>query len=345
MKKGILKEELFFSMTWDYLNIFLPTQHNNNNNTVRSYEDALTVFRRYVTDVCGISIEKFKFSYLTYDFLLDYRIHLNNKGYKPRTINHRLTVVVAYVKYAATRRTGLYQLYMNVSAVPFVTVPTKIRDVIEEKNTLKALLSAPSYTPKGIRDRTIMVLLYDTAIRADELLCLDFSDVNIAAEEPYMRVHGKGDKDRIVALSEKSLPIIKQYISIFHKDSKKRSVPFIYTVIKGEVGRMSERNVERIVKKYADKIRKDHPDLPESVYPHMLRRTRATGMYRDGVPIETIAVILGHGSTKTTRKSYAIPSVELLREQMLTGEELSSTPEEKPMWKDDEELAKLCGIR
>ena len=116
-------------------------------------------------------------------------------------------------------------------------------------------------------------------------------------------------------------------------------------MIKGEIGRMSERNVERIIKKYADKIRCDHPDLPDSVYPHMLRRTRATRMYRDRIPIETIAVILGHVSTKTTRKSYAIPSVELLREQMEYGASVETDDNKKPLWENDEELAKLCGIR
>ena len=139
---------------------------------------------------------------------------------------------------------------------------------------------------------------------------------------------------------------MKQYLPLYHKDLRKRSTPFIYTVIKGSTGRMSERNVERIVKKYADIIRKENTDLPDSVYPHMLRRTRASGWYRDGVPIETIAVILGHSDAKTTRKSYASPSVEMLRKQMESGTDAEpDVPKEKPLWKNDAELARLCGIR
>lgn len=346
MKNKILKKELFFSMTWDYLNVYLPTQHRDSPNTIKSYEDALTVFRRYVTDVVSVSIEKFRFDQVTYDFMLDYRIYLVNKGYKARTVNHRLTVVAAYMKYAATRRTALFQVYLNISEVPEVVVPSRIREVIEDKELIKKLLSAPKPSLKGIRDQVILVLLYDTAIRADELLSLKLSDVNIDADEPYLRIHGKGDKIRIVSLSEKTIPLVKQYIKLYHKDMRKRSTPFIYTVIKGEIGRMSERNVERIVKKYADIIRKEHPDIPASVYPHMLRRTRATGMYRDGVPIETIAVILGHSDAKTTRKSYASPSVEMLREQMTAGTEAEpDVAKEQPLWDNDEELAKLCGVR
>ncbi|MBR2259708.1 MAG: tyrosine-type recombinase/integrase [Blautia sp.] len=109
---------------------------------------------------------------------------------------------------------------------------------------------------------------------------------------------------------------------------------------------MSERNVERIVKKYADIVRKENPDIPDSVYPHMLRRTKASGWYRDGVPIETIAVILGHSDAKTTRKSYASPSVEMLRKQMDSGTDAEPDfSEETPLWKNDSELARLCGIK
>ena len=346
--KKILKEDLFFSMTWDYLNVYLPSQHQDSDKTVKSYEDAITIFRRYLTDTCGKSIEKFMFSDLTYDFMLDYRIFLENKGYKARTVNHRITVITAYVRYAVMRHPGLSQIYLNVSEVPSVTVPSRIREIIENRDTLKALLSAPGTSKKGIRDQIVLVILYDTAIRADELIGLDLSDVNISAETPYIRIHGKGDKERTVALSDKTFPLVKQYISLFHKDLRKRSTPFVYTIIKGNCHRMSERNVERIVKKYADAIRDKHPDTPETVYPHMLRRTRATGWYRDGVPIETIAVILGHADSKTTRKSYASPSVEMLREQMSSGTEVEpdgKSNEPVPLWTNDEELARLCGVR
>lgn len=348
MRKNILKEELFFSMTWDYLNAFLPSQHQDSPMTVKSYADGLTVFRRYLADECAISIERFRFVDLTYEFILDYRIFLEKKGYKPNTVNHRITIIIAYMKYAALRKTDFIQIYMNISDIPYVTVPSQIREVIEDEEAVAMLLSAPGTSKIGIRDQVILVVLYDTAIRADELIRLDLSDVNVSSDEPYLRIHGKGDKERIVALSEKTVLLLKQYINLYHSGQRNRERPFVYTVIKGKTDRMSERNVERIVKKYGDIVRKKKPDIPQKIYPHMLRRTRVTGWYRDGVPIETIAVILGHSDTKTTRKSYARPSVEMLRQQMSKGTapipEINGK-EVEPLWKNDEELARLCGIR
>ena len=100
--------------------------------------------------------------------------------------------------------------------------------------------------------------------------------MNVSSDEPYLRIHGKGDKERIVALSEKTVLLLKQYISLYHSGQRTRERPFVYTVIKGKTDRMSERNLERIVKKYGDIVRKKKPDIPQKIYPHMLRRTRVT---------------------------------------------------------------------
>ena len=78
---------------------------------------------------------------------------------------------------------------------------------------------------------------------------------------------------------------------------------------------MSVGNVERIIKKYAPKIRPEHPNLPEHCYPHMVRRTRATNLYQDGTELELISRILGHSSTETTR-IYAVPSYKVNNSQM-----------------------------
>ena len=90
-------------------------------------------------------------------------------------------------------------------------------------------------------------------------------------------------------------------------------LPLIYSRIKGNIAPMSSGNILRIINKYADQNWLDCPELPERVHPHMFRRTRATGLYRSGVELEMISVILGHSSTQTTR-IYAAPSVEMIRE-------------------------------
>ena len=104
-----------------------------------------------------------------------------------------------------------------------------------------------------------------------------------------------------------------------------------------------QRDIESTTMVNADQIRPDCPGLPEQIHPHMFRRTRATGLYRSGVELEMISVILGHSSTQTTR-IYATPSVEMIREAMSAA--TADCPEETAEWEADEnELARLCGLR
>ena len=345
MKKE-LNKPLFFSMTLDFLEKYIPQAHNSKR-TKKTYKDGLTIFRRYVTDEKHISLREFSFSDCTFGFVLDYRNWLLDvKKYEKSTVNNRLAAVKAYLLYAASRDISLQQVYLSVSDVPFLRLPKVIRPIIENTETIRALLDAPPNTRLGCRDTLILSMLFDTMIRADELIQLDIKDVRINVDIPYLFIHGKGDKERTVTFSEALVPLIKAYLEEFFDGNPDNTHPFFYTKNHGEETRMSERNIERIVKKYADIVRRDHPDLPPTVYPHMFRRTRGTRLYRDGVPIEAIAVAMGHASTQTTKDHYAFPSLEQKKAVMEHGEGLVISKKEEREWPDDEnEIARLCGLR
>ncbi len=340
MSRKMPQEKLFFSKTLDFLEHYLPEQALKSRNTIETYRDGLTVFRRYLTDELHLSIRSFAFDDCTHDLLLSYLEFLKKNGNAETTCNNRLAAIRSYLWYVADGDISLQSVALAASRVPFLKVPKLTRETISEDD-LAALLSAPPDTKIGRRDQMILVLLYDSAVRVSELLSLDVSSVNLNAEIPYIRIYGKGDKERIVAISDATAGHIKCYLKVYHPTSAPDS-PLLYTVIKGHKDRMSVGNVERIIKKYAAKIRPDHPNLPKSCYPHLVRRTRATNLYQDGTELELISRILGHSSTETTR-IYAIPSVEMMRKAMENG---NFSTDEKPLWPDDEtEMARICGLR
>jgi len=340
MKSRRTNCELFFSKTLDYLNNYLPRQALKSGHTIETYRDALTVFRRYVTDTKNVSLKKFCFDDCTYDFLLDYMAFLKENGCAERTCNNRLAAIRAYLWYVASCDIAFQSVALAASKVPFLRIPKTIRETIGMAE-MAALLSAPPNTRIGLRDRAMMILLYDSAIRVSELLELKVHSLYTASTLPFIRVHGKGDKERIVAITDKTVAHLNIYMDKYHPEHV-NDHPFFYTVIKGKMGTMSPGNVERIIRKYANQIRPDHPDLPDHVYPHIFRRTRATNLYQNGVELELVSRILGHSSTETTR-IYAIPSIEMMREAMENGS--LSTPEDA-LWPDDEdEMARLCGLR
>lgn len=334
-------EKLFFSKTREFLDNYLTLQCGKSPHTVKSYRDSLTVFRRYIYKEKGLSIMKFHFEDCTRDLVLDFIAYMKRNGYVESSCNQRISALKAYLWYVSDGDILLQPVTLSISRVPFLRQPKLTRPIIPD-DALAAILSAPENSKIGVRDKTIMVILYDSAIRLNELLSLKLSDLNITSENPYLRIHGKGDKERIVAITNKTVSHILVYIKYYHPDITDRNQSFFYTVIKGEKSTMSPGNVERILRKYGNQVRKKHPSIPENIHPHMIRRTRATNLYQDGVDLELISRILGHSSTLTTR-IYATPSIEMLREAMDCQ---NYVPDEKPLWQsDEEELARLCGIR
>lgn len=334
--------KLFFSKTREFLDEYMLLQCSRSPHTIKAYRDALTIFRRYVLHE-GFSLKSFAFDDCTRDFLLGFMEYLQKEGYEKSSCNQRLAAIKSYMWYVADGDITWQQNALMVSRVPFLKNPEKEKAILS-KECLKALLSSPSNNKRGMRDATIMIILYDSAIRLSELLELKVSDVNLNKTTPYLRIHGKGDKERIVSISDNAAKHLDRYISVYHnsKDCPDTDVLF-YTVIHEKAHAMSPGNVARIINKYADLIRGDYPELPEKVHPHMFRRTRATNLYQNDIELELVSRILGHSSTQTTR-IYAKPSLKMIKEAMdKSNPEIN---EEEQIWPDDEEeLAKICGLR
>lgn len=216
MKNRTLNCQLFFSKTNDFLGYYLPCQAARSIHTIETYRDGLTVFRRYITNVRKISIKKFLFTDCTSELMLDYLGYLNSQGCEASTCNNRLAALRAYLWYASDMDISLQSIALSASHVPFLKEPKKEKQIIQDED-MKALLAAPPDTQKGNRDRMIMILLYDTAIRIAELLELKISSLKLTSV-PSIHIHGKGDKERSVSLTDATVSHLKKYLRQFHPE-------------------------------------------------------------------------------------------------------------------------------
>lgn len=336
-------KKLFFSMTYEFLEIYMRLQMERSPATIESYRDALTVFRHYLRDQRNISLTSFEFIQCTRDLILDFMEYLAATGNKPGTRNQRLTALKSYLWFAADKDIALQSVAISIGRIKACRNPKKEKPIIDEEG-LRLLFNAPDNSKMGIRDKTIMILLYDSAARIDEILSLRKQDVCLAPDAPFIHVLGKGQKERIIALTKKTCDHLQQYLSVYHPKNGPNTDFLFYTIIKGNIAKMSAANVERFLKKYADQVREVYPDIPKCVHPHMFRRTRATGLYRDGVDLSIVSRFLGHAQLETTR-IYATPSVEMMRKAI---ENISTdATSEQPIWSADADdaIAKLCGLR
>lgn len=335
-------EQLFFSKTWNFLNVYLIKQVGRSQATAESYRDSLTIFKNYVIDGLNNSIATFKFSDCTKECIYNFRQYLMERGSQASTVNVRVAAIRSYLNYAADMDVSIQSIALAVGQITPCKTIKKEKPIISEEG-LAALLAAPPNTKKGVRDRAILVLLYDTAVRISELLNVRLCDITMDTKHPHIFITGKGNKERSIQLTKKAAEHLSEYMRIYHRNSEKESYLFA-TTIKGVTDRMSVGNVQRIIKKYAGIVCTQGITIPDSVYCHMFRRTRATNLYQDGVAIELVSTVLGHARTDTTKSYYAKPSVEQLREAM----ESVPTPikDEAPLWEGNEdEMSRICGLR
>lgn len=334
--------KLFFSLTYDFLERYLPRQVGRSGCTVESYRDALTVFRRFALEERGLSVSKMTFGDCTRDLALSFVEHMRAAGCSAGTCNQRLAALKSYLWYAADGDVAVQSIALSVSRIPPVKGPQKIKEELSEE-ALAAILAQPDQSrPKGRRDLCMLVLLYDSAIRLSELLDLTVGSVYLD-DDPRIYVTGKGAKERMVAITPATADHLRAHIAESHGPSPSPSAPLFFTRSHGEPRRMSPSNAQRLIQAYADKAREGCPDMPKKVHPHMFRRTRATDLYQSGVAIELVSRILGHESVDTT-KVYAKSSMSMLRGAM----ESAFAPDagEAPAWVgNEEEMARLCGLR
>jgi site-specific recombinase XerD len=160
------------------------------------------------------------------------------------------------------------------------------------------LLNAPSLSKiNGVRDKAILEVLYSTGLRVSELVGLDKDKVNIEKRE--FGVVGKGGKARVVFLSMRAAKWLNKYL----KARKDKYKP-VFIRHKGKVDpttsdedmRLTARSVQRMVKKYAKKVK-----LTVDVTPHVLRHSFATDLLMAGADIRSVQEMLGHKNIQTTQ--------------------------------------------
>ncbi len=157
---------------------------------------------------------------------------------------------------------------------------------------LGRLLNAPEVsTPKGLRDKAILELFFSTGLRLSELCSLD-RDLDLSKDE--FSIRGKGEKVRVVFLSDSAKDAIRNYL----KNRKDLDEPLFVQQSHNKTsgGRLTPRSIERIVKHYAIKA-----GISKKVTPHVIRHSFATDLLSNGADIRSVQMMLGHANIATTQ--------------------------------------------
>lgn len=158
------------------------------------------------------------------------------------------------------------------------------------------LLAQPDVrTPRGLRDRALIELLYATGMRVSELIGLRAGDVNLEAS--YLTCTGKGDKQRIVPIGDEAAMWVRRYLREGRPPLvSTRTTPRLFVNARGGGRGLTRVGFWKILKAYARQAR-----LRTSVSPHMLRHSFATHLLERGADLRAIQMMLGHADLSTTQ--------------------------------------------
>ncbi len=260
--------------------------------TVENYDRYLTRFLQYAKITSPRQLDD--------RVIREYRLWLNRQdaGKKPgggretlkrRTQNYYLIALRAFLKYLHKR--GVETI--SPERIELAKVGDRSLDLITSEE-LNRLLSAPKGSDvKALRDRAILELLFSTGLRVSELCSLG-RDLNISGNS--FPIRGKGDKVRVVFLSEDARAILKSYLNKRTDIDDALFIQLGKNASKAESLRLTPRSVERIVKQYAIRA-----GITRKVTPHVVRHSFATDLLENGADLRSVQALLGHANISTTQ--------------------------------------------
>jgi integrase/recombinase XerD len=187
-----------------------------------------------------------------------------------------------------------YLLHDPGEAIKLPRKPKRLPKVILNSNEVKKLIEAPDIrTNRGYRNRIMLEILYDTAIRRSELASLKVADFDL--ENGYAKVEGKGNKDRVVPVSKRVCELVRNYM-LAVRPSFLNGNDSGYLIVNRFGNKMDANGVWAVVKRCTNLAH-----LKKNVSTHTFRHTCATHMLKNGAPIRHLQEMLGHESLESTQ--------------------------------------------
>lgn len=271
---------------------YLEIERGRSVKTIENYDRYLTRFLAFVkvTDPAQV----------TEEMVREFRLFLNRQpgtksgprveSMKRRTQNYYLIAVRAFLKFMRKRGAEV----LSPERIELAKVPERSLDLISGSE-LARLRAAPDLaTLEGKRDSAILELLFSTGLRVSELCNLSTDDVDLSRDE--FSVRGKGDKVRVVFLSDDARTALTRYLTARKDMDDALFVRYGHKVKSETDRRLSPRTVQRMLKRYAVKA-----GITRKVTPHVIRHSFATDLLGNGADLRSVQALLGHAHIATTQ--------------------------------------------
>jgi integrase/recombinase XerC len=272
-------------------------RQNASPHTVRNYASDLAQFLEYFSPPGAEPSAPEKIDAI---LLREWLASLYHGGLDPVSIRRKLAAVRSFFQFMVRER-AIAVNPARVLRTPKAPKRLPVVPTAEQANTLVDGVALDKFErPHPERDLAVFELLYGCGLRISELVGLNLEDFDFT--ERWIRVRGKGRKERLVPYASKAAAALAKYVSARKAKPRERAV---FLNHRGE--RLSDRGARDIVKFYARMISGD-----ASLHPHSLRHAYATHLLSDGADLRAIQELLGHARLATTQKYTQVSLTDLM---------------------------------
>lgn len=265
---------------------FLIVERQLAHNTIEAYRRDLKRYDEY-REARGIT----EWQQMTRLRIVDYLQQLQTEGLTSRTLARHISTLRMFHQFLIREQlshhdpTVLLQLPQIAKTLPTILTVEQVDRLLAQPDLSK---------PQGVRDRAMLELLYGTGIRVSELVDSDIDSVQL--EIGFIRVVGKGNKERILPLGKHAKRALQTYIeearlTFLQKQYDKTP---LFVNMRGK--RLTRQGIWKIVKQYAI-----HANIQQDLTPHTLRHTFATHLVENGADLRAVQELLGHTDISTTQ--------------------------------------------
>ncbi len=256
---------------------FLSAEKGDSKNTILAYEKDLLDFKK--------SLKKDEVKDLNSEDLSDYLCQLSDKKLKKATLVRKSMAIRGFYKYL--KGEGL--LNVNLADLPIPKTGRKLPTILSEEE-INLLFSEPKNdTPKGALDSALLEVCYSCGLRVSELVNLRKDQINF--KNGYIKVLGKGRKERIVPIGQEAIASILNYQEVYPFKNKS---PLVFQNRDGKT--VSRQYFFLELKKYAKLAH-----INKRISPHTLRHSFATRLLENGAQLRDVQELLGHSQIETTQ--------------------------------------------
>jgi integrase/recombinase XerD len=296
---------------------YLVGERNLARNTQTSYRDTLTLLLPFASKRTGIAIDRMTVEDLSPAIVRQFLDHLErDRQCTGATRNQRLGTIHSLARFIGMRSPVHLSWCTEMRLVPFKKTDKNMIGYLEKVEIDELLRQPDRGTAIGLRDYVLLLFLYNSGARADEVARLTIGDLHLG-DPPAVRILGKGNKVRMCPLWPMMIPLLRNLVAGRGADQ---------VVFLGRANKpMTRFGIHRLVTNYASTASEKVSSMAcKRISPHNIRHTSAVHLLRAGVDINTIRAWLGHVSVDTTN-IYAEVDLEM-KAKALASVDVSGLP-------------------